>query len=94
MPIQGLSPLLLLSQVRDEAHRLAGKLLTRRERTKALSSPLDEIPGVGPKLRQALLRELGSLKAVQNASVEELQAVAGVGPSLAQKIYDHLRGSL
>ncbi len=90
--IRGTSPLLLLCRVRDEAHRLAGKLLARRDKAKALGSPLDEIPGVGPKLRKALLRELGSLKAVEGAAVEQLRAVTGVGPALAQRIYQHFHG--
>jgi excinuclease ABC subunit C len=91
--IRGSSPLLLLCRARDEAHRLAGKLLARRDKAKALGSPLDDIPGVGPKLRKALLRQLGSLKAVQAASVEELQAVQGVGPGLARTIHEHFQRS-
>ena len=84
--IRGTTPLLLLCQVRDEAHRLAGKLLQGQRKTRALSSALDPLPGVGPKLRRALLRHLGSVKAVQQASEKELATVPGVGPTLARRI--------
>lgn len=89
LSIRGTSPLLLLCHARDEAHRLAGKQLAKRDKAQALSSPLDRIQGVGPKLRHKLLGTLGSLEKVENASLEELEEVPGVGPSLASKIHRH-----
>ncbi len=77
-----------LQKMRDEAHRFAityhRKLRTRR----AIASVLDQIPGVGPRLRTSLLRTLGSAKGVRQASVAELASVPKVTPKLAQRIYD------
>ncbi len=89
LSIRGTSPLLLLCRARDEAHRLAGKLLAKRDKAKALDSPLDKVPGVGSKIRNRLLETLGSIKAVKGASVEELEKVPGIGPSLAARIHQH-----
>ena len=76
----------LLQRIRDEAHRFAvtyhQKLRTRR----AVRSALDEVEGVGPARKRALLRKFGSLKAMREASADELAAVAGVGPALADRI--------
>jgi excinuclease ABC subunit C len=78
----------LLQKVRDEAHRFAvtyhKKLRTRR----TIQSVLDQIPGVGPRTRTALLRQLGSAKKVREASVAELASVPGVTPKLAQRIHN------
>ena len=84
------SALHLLQQVRDEAHRFA---LTghRARRGKARKqSSLDEIPGIGPKRRKALLTHFGGLKQLRNASATELARVPGVNTQLAQQIYDWL----
>jgi excinuclease ABC subunit C len=74
----------LLERIRDEAHRFA-ITYHRKERGK-LTSRLDSIPGVGPARRKALLRRFGSVAGVTAASLEELSAVAGVGPRLADVI--------
>ena len=75
--------LYLLQRVRDEAHRFA-ITFHRQRRSKAMtSSALDGIPGLGDAKRKALLRHFGSVKKVRAASVEELQAVPGIGPALA-----------
>lgn len=84
------SPLLLLARARDEAHRLAGKQLRRQKTGRAVGSALEAIPGVGPRLRTALLRHFGSLRAVRAASVDELRTVPGVGARLAETIHEHL----
>lgn len=89
LTIRGTSPLLLLCHARDEAHRLAGKLLQRQRKARTLTSPIEEVPGVGPSLRKALLRRLGSLKAVKAASIDDLKSVPGIGPAMAEKIYNH-----
>ena len=78
-----------IQRLRDEAHRFAiGS--HRARRSKAIGvNPLDEIPGIGPTRKKALLRSFGSAKAVSRASVNDLAAVEGVSTALAQAIYDH-----
>lgn len=77
----------LLQQVRDEAHRFA---LTghRARRGKARRSGLEEIPGVGPKRRKALLNHFGGLKQLRNASREELARVEGINAQTAETLYN------
>ena len=78
--------LLVLKQIRDEAHRFAltyhRKLRTKRIR----ESILDEVEGVGEKRKQQLLAHFGSIARMQKATEEEIAAVSGVGRALAQKI--------
>jgi excinuclease ABC subunit C len=85
--------LLLLARLRDEAHRFAITYQRKILRKERLRSELEDIPGVGPKLRQALLRKLGSVERVRRAGVAELLAVEGVGPSLARRIHAFLHGN-
>ncbi|MGO9197999.1 MAG: excinuclease ABC subunit UvrC [Acidimicrobiales bacterium] len=83
----------LLQQARDEAHRFAigfhrelrGKRMTR--------SVLDGVPGLGPTRRKRLLRELGSVKAVQAASAQDLRALPWLPEKVADAVYDHLHSS-
>jgi len=84
----GASPALhLLQQVRDEAHRFA---ITghRARRGKARRSGLEDIPGVGPKRRKALLNHFGGLKQLRNASREELARVEGINAQTAETLYN------
>ncbi|WP_334149485.1 excinuclease ABC subunit UvrC [Hyphomicrobium sp.] len=80
--------LYFVQRLRDEAHRFA--IGTHRaKRAKALGvNPLDEIPGIGPTRKRALLKHFGSAKAVSRAGVEDLQAVSGISAEMARKIYD------
>jgi len=80
--------LYFVQRLRDEAHRFA--IGTHRaKRAKALGvNPLDEIPGIGPTRKRALLKHFGSAKAVSRAGVEDLQAVTGISAEMARKIYD------
>ncbi len=81
--------LYFVQRLRDEAHRFA--IGTHRaKRSKSLRiNPLDEIEGIGPARRRALLQHFGSAKSVAKAGVEDLKAVDGISAELAQKIYDH-----
>jgi excinuclease ABC subunit C len=83
----------LLEQVRDEAHRFAITGHRKRRKRRTLKSALDDIPGVGPAKRRALLSALGSVKAIRAASESELADVKGVGPKLAKKIRAALEAS-
>ena len=81
-----------LQRLRDEAHRFA-IVGHRARRSKGIaSSPLDEVQGVGPRRKKALLLHFGSSAAVKAAGLADLEAVAGVGKSAAKKIYDHFHG--
>jgi excinuclease ABC subunit C len=78
-----------IQRLRDEAHRFAiGSHRARRSRAIGVN-PLDEVPGIGPTRKKALLQAFGSAKAVSRASVTDLAAVEGVSHALAQAIYDH-----
>jgi excinuclease ABC subunit C len=83
-------PLLyFLQRLRDEAHRFAiGSHRARRSREIG-SSPLDEIGGVGPGRKRALLNRFGSAREVSEAGIEDLATVPGINRTLAKKIYDH-----
>jgi excinuclease ABC subunit C len=78
-----------VQRLRDEAHRFA--IGTHRaKRSKAIvANPLDEIEGIGPGRKKALLRAFGSARAVSRASVADLEAVEGISRSLATSIYEH-----
>ncbi|SFR79354.1 excinuclease ABC subunit UvrC [Sphingomonas jatrophae] len=84
------SPVLFyLQRLRDEAHRFA--IGTHRaKRAKALvTSPLDEVPGIGPARKKALLMHFGTAKAVKGAALEDLQKAPGVSAATARAVYDH-----
>jgi excinuclease ABC subunit C len=84
-----LAVLYFIQRLRDEAHRFAiGS--HRARRTKGLSAnPLDEVAGIGPERKKALLRAFGSAKAVSRASIADLESVEGINRSLARAIYGH-----
>jgi excinuclease ABC subunit C len=88
---QNSAALFLLARARDEAHRFAIAFHRDLRRGRGLQSVLEEIPGVGAGRRRALLRALGSLKRVREASVEELAAVEGLGPKQARIVHDFFR---
>jgi excinuclease ABC subunit C len=80
--------LYFLQRLRDEAHRFAiGSHRARRKKALGVS-PLDEVPGIGPARKRALLQHFGSAKAVSRAGVADLQAVEGISVQTAQTIYD------
>ena len=78
--------LYLVQRIRDEAHRFAVTYHQKVRSRRAVRSILDDIAGVGPARKRALLRKFGSVRAMQEAPVAELAAVGGVGPALAERI--------
>ncbi len=85
---QNSAPLYLLARLRDEAHRFAITFHRNTRRKRRLTSSLDDIPGIGPGRRNALLRHFGSLKKVKLASADELSQVRGISQAVAQTIFD------
>jgi excinuclease ABC subunit C len=82
--------LYLVQRIRDEAHRFAIGY-HRRLRAKAqVRSAFDDMPGIGPRRRAALLRVFGSVKRIREAPVEQVAAVPGIGPQLAGRIKESL----
>jgi excinuclease ABC subunit C len=80
----------LLQRLRDEAHRFALGYHHRLRKRQTFASALDSVPGIGAKRKKALLRQFGSLKAIREASFEELTNVSGITKGLAQKIKENL----
>jgi excinuclease ABC subunit C len=78
--------LYLVQRLRDEAHRFAITYHRDLRAKRAVRSGFDDLPGVGPRRRAALLRVFGSLKRVREAPVEQIAAVPGIGPALAARI--------
>jgi excinuclease ABC subunit C len=82
--------LYLLQRVRDEAHRFAITYHRNKRSKSMMSSVLDEIPGLGPTRRKALLREFGSVKRLRAATADEVAEVDGIGPATAASVVDAL----
>ncbi len=81
-----------LQRLRDEAHRFAIGA-HRNKRSKAITaSPLDEVPGVGPARKKALLMHFGTARAVRDASLEDLARTPGVSETVARVVYDFYHG--
>lgn len=80
----------LIQRARDEAHRFAISGHRRKRARSRQTSMLEAIAGLGPARRRALLRHFGGLQGVLRAGVEDLGRAPGIGPALAQAIYEHL----
>lgn len=80
----------LLQNVRDEAHRFAVNYHRNLRQRNMQSSPLDEIPGIGPKRKMNLLRHFGDLNTIKNASIDEIAEVKGINMNLAREIHGYL----
>lgn len=82
--------LYLVQRIRDEAHRFAITYHRDVRGKRALRSELDEIEGIGPGRKRALLKRFGSVRRIREASVEEIQATHGISRALAERIKGHL----
>ncbi|NCT89782.1 excinuclease ABC subunit UvrC [Cellulomonas sp. APG4] len=85
--------LYLLQRARDEAHRFAIRLHRKRRSKGMTASALDDVPGLGPTRRAALLSHFGSVARLRRATVEEVAAVPGLGRRTAQAVLDSLNGT-
>lgn len=82
--------LYLLQRLRDEAHRFAISYHRNLRAKESKRSLLDEVPGIGPKRKQALLRHFGSVKRIGEATVEELSQVEGMTRKVAEQLHEYL----
>ena len=89
---RGSEGLYLMQRVRDEAHRFAIKHHRARRSKGMTASVLDDVPGLGPSRRAALLERFGTVAKLRAASVEEIAAVRGMGARTAQAVHDALSG--
>jgi excinuclease ABC subunit C len=81
--------LYFLQRLRDEAHRFAIGTHRARRAKGLMTSPLDEIPGIGAQRKKALLHHFGSAKVVARAGLAELERAPGISKGVAKKIYEH-----
>jgi len=82
--------LYLVQRIRDEAHRFAITYHRAVRGKRALASVFDEVPGIGPTRKKALLKRFGSVRRIREASVEEVAATPGIGPDVADRLKRHL----
>jgi excinuclease ABC subunit C len=80
----------ILQRARDEAHRFAISYHRKLRHKEAIASVLDDIPGIGPKRKKALLKKFGSLEAIKEAPLEELSQTQGITLALAKKVKEEL----
>lgn len=86
--------LYFVQRLRDEAHRFAIGAHRAKRKRELVKNPLDEIPGIGPTRKRALLHHFGTVKAIQRAALEDLMTAPGVNAATARAVYDffHERG--
>jgi excinuclease ABC subunit C len=82
-----------VQRLRDEAHRFAIGTHRAKRKKDTIKNPLDEIDGIGPARKKALLNHFGSAKAVGRASLADLAAIPGISDQMAQLVYDHFNRS-
>jgi excinuclease ABC subunit C len=81
--------LYFVQRMRDEAHRFAIGTHRARRKKEMVANPLDEISGIGPSRKRALLHHFGTAKAVSRAAVEDLMQIDGISEAMAKTIHDH-----
>ena len=81
----------LFTHARDEAHRFVNKFHRKRRSRSSISDPLEEVPGLGAKKLQSLLRHFGGRKGIDHATEDELTNVPGIGNEMAKRIIRYLR---
>jgi excinuclease ABC subunit C len=81
----------MMQRIRDEAHRFAITAHRNQRSKNSLRSVLDEIPGIGPARKKALLTEFGSVEVLRQASVEDILKLSGINRSLAEQILRSLQ---
>ncbi len=89
---RGSEALFVLQHLRDEAHRFAVTYHRERRSKRVMASPLDDVAGIGPARKKALLRRFGSVARLSRASAEEIAETPGVGPDIARAVSDRLHG--
>ena len=87
---RGSEALFVLQHLRDEAHRFAVAYHRQKRSKRTMASPLDDVPGIGPSRKKALLRRFGSLARLSRASVEDIAETRGFGPDLARTVHERL----
>ena len=88
------SPVLFyIQRLRDEAHRFAIGAHRQKRAKSMTASPLDEVPGIGPNRKRALLMHFGTAKAVRGAALEDLEKAPGISKTMARGIYDYFHPS-
>ncbi|WP_288430458.1 excinuclease ABC subunit UvrC [uncultured Agrobacterium sp.] len=85
--------LYFIQRMRDEAHRFAIGSHRARRKKEMIKNPLDEISGIGPGRKRALLQHFGTAKAVSRAALSDLMAVGGISETVAKQIYNHFHES-
>jgi excinuclease ABC subunit C len=89
---RGSEALFVLQHLRDEAHRFAVTYHRQKRARRALASPLDEVAGVGPARKKALMKRFGSLARLSRATLEDIAATPGIGSELAAAVHERLHG--
>jgi excinuclease ABC subunit C len=84
--------LYFVQRLRDEAHRFAIGAHRAKRKRELTASPLDEIPGIGPSRKRALLHHFGTAKAIGRAGLDDLMRTPGVNAATARTVYEHFRG--
>jgi excinuclease ABC subunit C len=79
----------LITSLRDEAHRFAITYHRKLREARQKKSELDEIPGIGPARKKALLKAFSGLEKIKEASIREMQSAPGIGEAFAQSVYEH-----
>ncbi len=85
--------LYFVQRLRDEAHRFAIGAHRAKRKRELTKSPLDEIPGIGPSRKRALLHHFGTVKAIERAALDDLMRAPGVNAATARTVFDHFRGN-